>query len=74
MQFTVEYDDGVWVFTVADGGDDLEYMEEFEITNYADAKAAAAELIKEIAEAAEADDDDDDEDDPFGDFLDELDE
>ena len=71
MQFKVEYDDGVWVFTVADGGDDLEYLEEFEITNYADAKAAAADLIKEIAEAAEADDD---EDDPFEDFLDELDE
>jgi hypothetical protein len=74
MQFTVEYEDGAWLFTVTDGGDDLEYMEEFEITNYADAKAAAADLIKEIAEAAEADDDDDDEDDAFEDFLDELDE
>lgn len=74
MQFTVEYEDGAWLFTVTDGGDDLEYMEEFEITNYADAKAAAADLIKEIAEAAEADDDDDDDDDAFEDFLDELDE
>lgn len=74
MQFTVEYDDGVWIFTASSTGDESEYMEEFEITNYADAKAAAAELLKEIAEAAEDDDDDDDEDDPFEDFLDELDE
>lgn len=74
MQFKVEYDDGVWVFTVASDDDEDEYLEEFEITNYPDAKAAAAELIKEIAEAAEADDDEDDEDDPFEDFLDELDE
>lgn len=71
MQFKVEYDDGVWVFTVTSDDDEDEYLEEFEITNYADAKAAAADLIKEIAEAAEADDD---EDDPFEDFLDELDE
>jgi hypothetical protein len=71
MQFTVEYDDGTWLFTVTSGDDEPEYLEEFEITNYADAKAAAADLIKEIAEAAEADDEDDD---PFEDFLDELDE
>lgn len=74
MQFKVEYDDGVWIFTVTSDENEDEYLEEFEITNYADAKAAAGELIKEIAEAAEADDDEDDEDDPFEDFLDELDE
>lgn len=73
MQFTVEYDDGVWIFTVSSDDDEDEYLEEFEITNYADAKAAAAELIKEIAEAAESDDDDEDDDDPFADFLDDLD-
>lgn len=71
MQFTVEYDEGTWIFTVSSNEDEAEYLEEFEITNYADAKAAAADLIKEIAEAAEADDDDDV---PFEDFLDELDE
>lgn len=71
MQFTVEYADGVWIFTVSSAEDEPEYLEEFEITNYADAKAAAADLIKEIAEAAEADDSDDD---PFEDFLDELEE
>lgn len=73
MQFTVEYDDGVWIFTVSSDDDEDEYLEEFEITNYADAKAAAAELIKEIAEAAESDDDDEDDDDPLADFLDDLD-
>lgn len=71
MQFTVEYDDGVWVFTVTSDDDEPEYLEEFEITNYSDAKAAAADLLKEIAEANDPDEGDDD---PFEDFLDELDE
>lgn len=70
MQFTVEYDDGVWIFTVSSDDDEDEYLEEFEITNYADAKAAAADLIKEIAES---DDEDEDEDDPLADFLNDLD-
>jgi len=73
MQFTVEYEDGAWLFTVSSNGDELEYLEEFEITNFADAKAAAADLIKEIMEASEDDDDDEDDEEPFEDFLDELD-
>lgn len=70
MQFTVEYDDGVWIFNVSSDGDEPDYVEEFEITNLADAKAAAFELIEEIMEMAEAEDD---EDDPFAEFLNDLD-
>ena len=71
MQFTVEYDDGVWIFNVSSDGEESDYVEEFEITNLADAKAAAFELIEEIMEMAEAEDED--EDDPFAEFLNELD-
>jgi hypothetical protein len=46
----------------------------FEITNQADAAAAAYELIEEIMEAAEAEDEEDDEADPLEGFLDELEE
>lgn len=71
MQFTVEYDDGVWIFNVSSDGEESDYVEEFEITNLADAKAAAFELIEEIMEMAEAEDED--EDDPFAEFLKDLD-
>ena len=71
MQFTVEYDDGVWIFNVSSDGEDSDYVEEFEITNLADAKAAAYDLIEEIMEMAEAEDED--EDDPFAEFLNDLD-
>lgn len=71
MQFTVEYDDGVWIFNVSSDGEESDYVEEFEITNLADAKAAAFELIEEIMEMAEAEDED--EDDPFAEFLNDLD-
>ena len=71
MQFTVEYDDGVWIFNVSSDGEDSDYVEEFEITNLADAKAAAYDLIEEIMEMAEAEDED--EDDPFAAFLNDLD-
>jgi hypothetical protein len=74
MQFTVEYDDGVWVFTVSSDDDEPEYLEEFEITNLGDAIAAAGELIEEIKEAAEAEDEEDEGDVAFEDFLSELDE
>lgn len=73
MQFTVEYDDGVWIFTVSSDDDEPDYLEEFEITNLNDAAAAAKELITEIMEAAEAEDEEDDDADPLEGFLDELD-
>jgi len=74
MQFTVQYDDGVWIFTIASDDDEPDYLEEFEITNLADAVAAAQELIEEIKEAEEAEDEEDDEADPLEGFLDELEE
>jgi hypothetical protein len=70
----VQYDDGVWIFTVASDDDEPDYLEEFEITNLADAKAAAKDLIEEIMEAAEAEDEEDEEADPLEGFLDELEE
>jgi hypothetical protein len=74
MQFTVEYDDGVWIFTVASDDDEPDYLEEFEITNIGDAAAAAKDLIVEIMEAAEAEDEEDDEADPLEGFLNDLEE
>ena len=74
MQFTVEYDDGVWVFTVSSDDDEPDYLEEFEIANVGDAVAAAKELIEEIRDAAEAEDEEDDDADPLEGFLDELEE
>ena len=74
MQFTVQYDDGVWLFTVASDDDEPEYLEEFEITNLDDAMAAAQDLIEEIRDAAEAEDEEDDEADPLEGFLSELEE
>ena len=74
MQFTVQYDDGVWLFTVASDDDEPEYLEEFEITNVDDAMAAAQDLIEEIRDAAEAEDEEDDEADPLEGFLSELEE
>lgn len=74
MQFQVQYDDGVWVFTVTSDADESEYLEEFEITNLDDAMAAAQELIEEIRDVAEAEDEEDDEADPLEGFLDELEE
>jgi hypothetical protein len=72
MQFKVEYDDGVWLFTVESGEDEPDYREEFDISNLADAQAAAADLIEEIMEAYEAEDEGDDEE-PFDDFVNDLD-
>jgi len=74
MQFQVEYDDGVWIFTVASDDDEPEYLEEFEITNLDDAMAAARDLIEEIRDAAEAEDEEDDEADPLEGFLNDLEE
>lgn len=74
MQFTVEYDDGVWLFTVTSGDNDDNYLEEFEITNLEDAANAAADLVREIMEIAEGEDDLDEEADPLEGFLDELEE
>jgi hypothetical protein len=74
MQFTVQYDDGVFVFTVASDDDEPDYLEEFEIAHIEDAKAAAKDLIVEIMESAEAEDEEDDEADPLEGFLDELEE
>ncbi len=69
MQFTVEYDDGVWIFTVASDDDEPDYLEEFEIANVGDAVAAAKELIEEIRDAAEAEDEEDEEADPLEGFY-----
>jgi hypothetical protein len=71
MQFSVQYDDGVWYFEVSSSENEDEYLEEFEITNLADAKSAAADLLKELRDAAEADDEEDEDD--FDDFVDKLD-
>ena len=71
MQFSVQYEDGVWYFSASSGENEDEYLEEFEITNLADAKAAAADLLKELQDAAEADDEEDEDD--FDDFVDKLD-
>jgi hypothetical protein len=73
MQFTVEYDDGVWLFTVTSGDSDDDYLEEFEITNVEDAAAAAADLVKEIMEIAEGEDDLDEDADPLEGFVKDLD-
>ena len=73
MQFTVEYDDGVWLFTVTSGDSDDDYLEEFEITNVEDAAAAAADLVKEIMEIAEGEDDLDEDVDPLEGFVNDLD-
>jgi hypothetical protein len=71
MQFSVQYEDGVWYFSASSGENEDEYLEEFEITNLADAKSAAADLLKELQDAAEADDEEDEDD--FDDFVDKLD-
>lgn len=73
MQFTVEYDDGVWLFTVTSGDSDDDYLEEFEIMNVEDAAAAAADLVKEIMEIAEGEDDLDEDADPLEGFVNDLD-
>ena len=73
MQFTVEYDDGVWLFTVTSGDSDDDYLEEFEIMNKEDAAAAAADLVKEIMEIAEGEDDLDEDADPLEGFVKDLD-
>lgn len=50
MQFTVTYNSGVWTFTVEATDPESDYFEEFEITDEAEAKTAAADLIEELAE------------------------
>jgi hypothetical protein len=74
MQFSVQYEDGVWYFSASSGENEDDYLEEFEINNLADAKAAAADLILELRAVAEADEDEEDDDGgPFDKFLNELD-
>jgi len=51
MKYTVTYDDGVWVFTLESTDPASDYYEEWEITDEAEAKTIAAELIDEISEA-----------------------
>lgn len=51
MKYTVTYDDGVWVFTLESTDPSSDYYEEWEITDEAEAKTIAAELIDEISEA-----------------------
>lgn len=51
MKYTVTYDDGVWVFTLESIDPASDYYEEWEITDEAEAKTIAAELIDEISEA-----------------------
>lgn len=53
MQFTVIYEDGMWSFRVESTGEEDEYLEEFEIDDLAEAKAAVQELVEEIQEIAE---------------------
>lgn len=63
MEFSVVFEDGAWVFRVTSTGDGPTYIEEFEITDFDEACAAAVELIEEIAR----------EDDDFdGEMLEEL--
>jgi hypothetical protein len=61
MKFTVEYEDGVWLFNVEASESEPHYMEEFDISNLADAQAAASDLIKEIREAYELGEEEEDE-------------
>lgn len=61
MKFTVEYDAGMWLFSVEASESEPHYVEEFDIANLADAQAAASDLIKEIQEAYDLDDEDDEE-------------
>ena len=51
MKYTVTYDGGVWVFTLESTDPSSDYYEEWEITDEAEAKTIAAELIDEISEA-----------------------
>jgi len=61
MQFSVTYEDGVWVFNVSSSEGEPDYQEEFEITNIADARLAARQLIEEIRDRSENDSDEEDE-------------
>lgn len=61
MRFTVEYENGEWLFEVQSTGDEPSYIETFEIDDLDDAIDAAAELIAEIRTAA----------DPIADLFDE---
>lgn len=70
MQFQVEYSAGTWVFTVAGGDNEPEYLEEFEVNSLQDAQAAALDLLEELLEADEVDDID--ENDPLEGFFDDT--
>ncbi len=46
MRFTVEFEDGVWLFVVESQDD---YREEFELTDLSEARDTAWDLIEEIS-------------------------
>ncbi len=49
MKFSVEYEDGVWTFSLESTDPESDFYEEFEITDESEAKTVAAELIGEIS-------------------------
>lgn len=55
MKYTVTYDDGVWVFTLESTDPASDYYEEWEITDEAEAKVLALELIQEIIDTMDED-------------------
>lgn len=60
MQFTVEYRDGVFLFSISAPDTDPNYLEEFEIEDPEQAKDTVEDLIDEIMDVAEGDDEEDD--------------
>ncbi len=71
VQFSVTYEDGIWVFSVSSLEGEPEYLEEFEITNLGDARSIAEKLVEEIRDLTEEDmEEEDDEDDDYEDELD----
>lgn len=55
MKYTVTYEDGVWVFTLESTDPASDYYEEWEITDEAEAKVLALELIQEIIDTMDED-------------------
>lgn len=49
MRFSVEFEDGVWSFTVESDEDGGIYAEEFELTDLNEARDTAWDLIEEIS-------------------------
>lgn len=50
MNFTVTYEDGVWLFELTTGDSRRSFTETFEYDDLDDAQAAASDLIAQIAE------------------------